>query len=240
MGGARRSSSSPWPGSATTLRWPSGSTARARGPAASARAGTGAAPTRSTDASPSEMMRLRPARFAVEIDGAEGARSAAALVVSNVCTYGKGMEMVPGAAADDGAFGYQLRERGAPWATAASLLAAQLRRTPPRWAAQLGEARRVVVGARGDEPSVAARWRSDGARVVGRASTRAGRAATPAAAAGCARRPAAPAAEHSAGTGILCRGEGRRSATSCPGHGPGATCAGGGASSRGRPASGAF
>lgn len=107
----------------------------------------------------SEMVRPRPARFAVEIDGVEAARSAAALVVSNVCTYGKGMEMVPGAAADDGAFGYQLRERAAPWATVASLVAAQLRRTPPGWAAQLGEARRVVVGARGGESFP---WQLDG------------------------------------------------------------------------------
>ena len=107
----------------------------------------------------SEMMRLRPARFAVEIDGAEASRSAAALVVSNVRTYGKGMEMVPGAAADDGVFGYQLRERGAPWATSASLVAAQLRRRPPRWAAQLGEARGVTIRARG---SAAFPWQLDG------------------------------------------------------------------------------
>ncbi|MEE2940817.1 MAG: diacylglycerol kinase family protein [Planctomycetota bacterium] len=107
----------------------------------------------------SEMVRPRPARFAVEVDGAEASRSAAALVVSNVRTYGKGMEMVPGAAADDGAFGYQLRERGAPWATAASLVAAQLRRRPPRWAARLGEARRVTVRAQG---AGAFPWQLDG------------------------------------------------------------------------------
>ncbi|MEC8493993.1 MAG: diacylglycerol kinase family protein [Planctomycetota bacterium] len=107
----------------------------------------------------SEMVRPRPARFAVEIDGVEASPSAAALVASNVCTYGKGMEMVPGAAADDGVLGYQLRERGAPWATAASLVAAQLRLTPPRWAARTGEARCVTVRTQGG-PSFP--WQLDG------------------------------------------------------------------------------
>jgi diacylglycerol kinase family enzyme len=81
-----------------------------------------------------ELFALKVPRFQVTTGDQSIMVSAAAAVLSNTETYGKGMAMSPGANAADGLFHLHLRSSAAPWTGAAALVAAQFRRSAPGWA----------------------------------------------------------------------------------------------------------
>ena len=81
-----------------------------------------------------ELFAVRAPRFRVSEGGSLVTESAAAAVLSNTETYGKGMAMSPGASAADGQFDLHLRTSASPLAAAAALTAAQFRRHAPKWA----------------------------------------------------------------------------------------------------------
>lgn len=106
-----------------------------------------------------ELVSLRPARFSVSLDGAEISPRACAAILSNTETYGRGMAISPGASASDGILDLYVRSSAAPWASTASLIAAQLRREGPGWAGARarGVHARFESGANGNLP-----WQLDG------------------------------------------------------------------------------
>lgn len=106
-----------------------------------------------------EMVRLRPPRFGVDVDGETLAERAAAAVVTSVWTYGKGMSMAPKSAWDDGLLGVHVRSGIAPWKTGRALWAAQRGRPAPGWAASNAAGRLVTL--RGDRGS-SFPWQIDG------------------------------------------------------------------------------
>lgn len=106
-----------------------------------------------------ELASLRPARFSVSLDGADVSSRACAAVLSNAETYGRGMAVSPGASPGDGVLDLYVRSSATPWAGAASLIAAQLRRTGPEWVAirARGVRARFEAAAHGKLP-----WQLDG------------------------------------------------------------------------------
>lgn len=103
------------------------------------------------------LLRLRPTRVRVTVDGAEAAGRYPSLVVSNTETYALGWAMTPGASVHDGRLDHQLNRRAAPWFVLWTLAAAVLRRPLPRWLAHHGGGRRYsLVAAR------PFRWQVDG------------------------------------------------------------------------------
>lgn len=107
-----------------------------------------------------ELFSFGAPRFSVAAGGSNVAASAAAAVLSNTETYGKGMAMSPGASATDGLFHLHLRTSSFPLVGAAALTAAQWRKEAPRWAVRqsTGEAFEFTASSQ-EKPIV---WQLDG------------------------------------------------------------------------------
>jgi len=103
------------------------------------------------------LLRLRPTRAQVTIDGAECEHGYPSLVVSNTETYSLGWSMTPGASLHDRQLDHQLNRRSAPWFVLWTLAAAVLHRRLPGWLAEHGCGKRYTI--RADRPF---RWQVDG------------------------------------------------------------------------------
>ena len=99
-----------------------------------------------------------PASFRVAVDGRDLGGGFRHGVVCNVETYAKGWAMTPGASVGDGLLDWAVRRSSGPLPGALVMGAAALRRRGPRWLAQRGVARQLVLEAeRG-----AIEWQADG------------------------------------------------------------------------------
>lgn len=103
------------------------------------------------------LLRLRPTRVIVTVDGREAPGRYPSVVVSNTETYALGWAMTPGASVHDARLDHQLNRRAAPWFVLWTLAAALLRRPLPRWLAEHGGGRRYTI--RASRPF---RWQVDG------------------------------------------------------------------------------
>lgn len=103
------------------------------------------------------LLRLRPNRVAVDVDGRRCRRRYPSIIVSNAESYALGWAMTPGASIDDGRLDYQANRRAAPWFVLATLAAAILRRRLPALVAEYGRGAEIVV-----ESEQPFRWQVDG------------------------------------------------------------------------------
>ena len=103
------------------------------------------------------LFEWNPVRFALEVDGRPHPGRFAAAVLSNMETYAKGWAMTPGADPCDGRVDFMVRRRVLAPFGAMSLACAALRRRAPRFLADYGQGREVVLRGEGDLC-----WQADG------------------------------------------------------------------------------
>lgn len=95
------------------------------------------------------LVRLRPARLTVGVDGRESDRTYASVVIANSETYALGWSMTPGADPSDGVLDHQLNRHSAPWFVLCTVFAAMAHRRVPGLLARYGSGRRYeIVGSR--------------------------------------------------------------------------------------------
>lgn len=103
------------------------------------------------------LLRLRPTRVMLEVDGVALAGRYPSVIVSNAATYATGWEMTPGADTRDGQLDYQANRRSAPWFVAWTTIASMLKARLPALVAEYGRASTYRISSA--EPF---RWQVDG------------------------------------------------------------------------------